>query len=873
MRATVDPMTPARRDERRPSPFSRPLRVRTWLVLLVMAVALPLVLFSAILLVRNVSAQAEETERQVLGRARLLAEDVDREVARLIAAAEILATSDSLASGDLEAFHRRAIHLRDRLGTNVVLRDLANQQLVNTRVPWGTPLPVNSGFEADRRAIETRSTQVSGIIIGGLTRVPLLIVVAPVIGDGEVRYLLSLTIALERLQAIVSPERLPPGWRAGVIDRDGIVIARSHQADQFVGKPLPDALWAGMREAPDGIHRAINLESVAAFQAYSRARTSGWVVATSVPQTLLAEPARRILLLFAGGGVALLLVGIGVAMAVGRRLTRPVAQLALAAEALGAGRLPAAEGGGVVEIDAVGRAIQDAASLIRTREAALADSEARYRAIVQTAVDAVVVIDEAGSIHAFNPAAEQIFGYAADEVVGRDVTLLLPDASRAVQDARLADHDRAGGSRILGTNGELVARHKDGTVFPIELSVAGWTSAGRRYVTETIRNISKRKQAEDALRASKAEADRANIAKSKFLAAASHDLRQPIQAMMLFQAALVERLGDHPASSLLKSMGEAMGGLRMLLDSLLDVSKLDAGLIVPQPVDMAVGPLLERLGAEYHPRALARGLRLRIVACAATIRSDPALLERILRNLVENALRYTESGGVLIGCRRRGDRLLIGVVDSGIGIDPDRQEEIFEEFVQLGNPERDRNKGLGLGLAVVRRLARLLGHAVEVRSAPGRGSTFRVAVPLAVRKPVGAGPREGQPAPGPWRGLILVIDDEPLVRMGLQAMLEGWGYQVLTAGSIEDAVRHVESGTWPGAILADYRLRGGETGLDAIRAVYERLDTPVPATVITGDTAPERLVEVRAGGHGLLHKPIAAHELRNAVLEMLPSAE
>ena len=837
------------------------------------AVALPLVVFSSILLVRNVNAQAEETERQVLSRARLLAEDVDREVARLIAAAEILATSDSLANGDLETFHRRAVSVRERLGSNVVLRDLAAQQLVNSRVPWGTALPVNTGFEADRLAIETRSPQVSGIIIGGVTRAPLLIVVTPVIRDGDVRYLLSLTIDQERLQGIVSPDRLPPGWRAGVIDRDGVVIARSHFPEQFVGKPLPETLWSGMREAPDGIHRATNLESAAAFQAYSRARTSGWVVATSVPQALLAEPARRILLLFAAGGAALLFVGIGAAMVLGRRLTRPVAQLAHAAEALGAGRMPAADAGGVVEIDAVGRAIQDAASLIRTREAALADSEARYRAIVQTAVDAVVVIDEAGSIHAFNPAAERIFGHTADEAIGQNVRMLLPESSHAVHDAALANQGRTGGNRIIGTNGELEGRHKDGTIFPIELTAAAWTSAGRRYVTETIRNISKRKQAEDALRASKAEADRANIAKSKFLAAASHDLRQPIQAMMLFQSALVERLRDHPASPLLNSLGEAMGGLRTLLDSLLDVSKLDAGLIVPQPVDMALGPLLQRLRAEYQPRAADKGLHLRVVNSAATVRSDPALLERILRNLVENALRYTESGGVLIGCRRRGDRLLVEVVDTGIGIDPDRQEEIFEEFVQLGNPERDRNKGLGLGLAVVRRLSRLLGHAVEVRSLPRRGAVFRVGVPLAVRKPAGTEPPDGDTPAGVWRGLILVIDDEPLVRMGLQAMLEGWGYQVLTAGSIEDAVRHVETGTWPGAILADYRLRGGETGLDAIRAVYERLDAPVPAIVITGDTAPERLVEVRAGGHGLLHKPIAAHELRNAVLEMLPSAE
>ncbi|PWC58897.1 histidine kinase [Azospirillum sp. TSH7] len=856
----------------------RSRRLRTWLILLVTAVAVPLVLFSGFLLVRNVTAQVRETERLVRDRARLLAEDIDREVARLVAAAEVLATSESLAVGDFATFHRSAAAVRDRLGTNVVLRDLANQQIVNSRVPWGTPLPANSGLVADQRAIATRKPQVSGLIMGGVTRAPLLIVVVPVIRDGDVRLLLSLTITQERLQTIVAPERLPGGWRAGVVDEDGTVIARSHQAERFVGQSLPADMWAGMRDAPEGIHRAINLEGMSTFQAYSRSATAGWVVATSVPESLLAAPARETLLLFVGGGLVLFLIGIAAAIGLGRRLMRPVAQLAEAAEALAAGRLPPADAGGVLEIDAVVKAIRNAAGLIQQREADLAESEARHRAMVQTAADAMVVVDDAGIIQSFNPAAEGIFGYQAEEAIGRTVRILMPEPCHSAGDVDVVACLSTAEWRGHGTGRDLMGRRKDGTTFPIELAIAEWTSGKRRYFSGIIRDITERKSAEDALRASKAEADRANVAKSKFLAAASHDLRQPVQAMMLFQSALAERLDGHPASRLLKPLGEAMGGLRMLLDSLLDVSRLDAGLIVPTPVDMPVGLLLERLGAEYQPQAAAKGLRLRVVPSGATIRSDPALLERILRNLIENALRYTERGGVLIGCRRQGGNLHIDVIDTGIGIQPDKHEEIFEEFFQVGNPERDRNKGLGLGLAVVRRLARLLGHRIELRSLPGGGSMFRVEVPVVALSSSGSGkpnnvhPVNGHPVNG-HPSLILVIDDEPLVRKGLQAMLESWGYRVLTAGSIQDAVLLVESGKWPDAILADYRLRSGETGLNAIKAVCERLDVPVPATVITGDTAPERLVEVRAGGHALLHKPVAATDLRNAVVEMLSVVE
>ena len=638
-------------------------------------------------------------------------------------------------------------------------------------------------------------------------------------------------------------------------------------------------MWAGMRDAPEGIHRAINLEGVSTFQAYSRSATAGWVVATSVPESLLAAPARETLLLFVGGGLVLFLIAIAAAIGLGRRLMRPVAQLAEAAEALAAGRLPPADAGGVLEIDAVVKAIRNAAGLIQQREADLAESEARHRAIVQTAADAMVVVDAAGIIQSFNPAAEGIFGYQAEEAIGRTVRILMPEPCHSAGDVDVVACLSTAEWRGNGAGRDLTGRRKDGTTFPIELAIAEWTSGKRRYFSGIIRDITERKSAEDALRASKAEADRANVAKSKFLAAASHDLRQPVQAMMLFQSALEERLDGHPAFPLLKSLGEAMGGLRMLLDSLLDVSRLDAGLIVPTPVDMPVGPLLERLGAEYQPQAAAKELRLRVVPSGATIRSDPALLERILRNLIENALRYTERGGVLIGCRRQGGNLHIDVIDTGIGIQPDKHEEIFEEFFQVGNPERDRSKGLGLGLAVVRRLARLLGYRIELRSLPGRGSMFRVEVPVVAQPSSGSGkPNDvhpvvnGHPVTG-HPSLILVIDDEPLVRTGLQAMLESWGYRVLTAGSIQDAVLLVESGKWPDAILADYRLRGGETGLDAIKAVRERLDVPVPATVITGDTAPERLVEVQTGGHALLHKPVAADELRNAVVEMLSVVE
>ena len=733
-------------------------------------------------------------ERLVRDKADQLAEDIDREVARLIAAGEILASAETLVQGDLATFYRRAIQIRDLLGTNILVRDLSSRQLLNTRVPWGTDLPRNPVYEADKRAIETRRPQVSRLLFGAVAQIPLLIVVVPVVRDREVQYLLSLTIALERIQAIVSEERLPPGWLAGIVDRDGLFIARSAEPEQFIGTRLPGEMWNRIRNAPAGVHRTLDLRGNAALQAYSRSRSSGWVVGVSVKEDLIATPSRQTLLLFVAGGLFLLLTGIAGAIVLGRRLTRPVLQLVQAAEAMGNGKRFPPPSQGVVEIETVSDALQKAALLIESRATALSESEGRYRTIVETAVDAMVVIDDTGAIQGINPAGERLFGYQPDEVIGQNVRMLMPEPYHSEHDNYLANYRRTGERKIIGIGREISGQRKDGSVFPAELAVAEWNAEGHRFFTGIMRDITERKHTEDALRASKAEADRANLAKSKFLAAASHDLRQPMQALLLFQSVLEGKLASNPgARRVTESMGQALGGMRMLLDSLLDVSRLDAGLIIPKPVAMSVMTLLERLNAEYHAQAIAKGLRLRVVGTNATVLSDPVLLERILRNLIENALRYTEDGKVLIGCRRAGDRLRIEVIDTGIGIEPTHQADIFEEFVQVGNPERDRAKGLGLGLAVVKRLARLLGHDVSLRSVPGHGSAFCVAVHL-ISQPVHHGWHKVEPANEDTRGLVLVIDDEAMVRMGLQAMLEGWGYRVLTAGSVEEAVSHVESG-------------------------------------------------------------------------------
>ncbi|KAA0574794.1 MHYT domain-containing protein [Azospirillum sp. Sh1] len=511
-----------------------------------------------------------------------------------------------------------------------------------------------------------------------------------------------------------------------------------------------------------------------------------------------------------------------------------------------------------------------------------AEQEARYRAIVDTAVDPIILIDDQGTVESFNHAAEKTFGYRADEVIGRNVNMLMPEPYRSAHDGYLDRYHRTGERRIVGIGREVEGLRKDGSTFPLDLSVGEWHVGKRRMYTGIMRDITARKAAEDAILRARDEAEAARIeavrarddaqradrAKTKFLAAASHDLRQPLQSLFFFAHALSDKLQDHPASPLLASMTDSLNGLRVMLDSLLDVSRLDAGVVKPSVTDFALGPLLDRLAEEYRIRATECGLTLRHVPTSAWTSSDPALLERILRNLIENAIRYTERGHILVGCLHRGGTLRLAVIDQGIGIPGDRTEDIFQEFTQLANPERDRRKGLGLGLAIVRRLAGLLAHRVAVRSTPGRGSGFFLDLPTAVPRPVPKPVRCPAELPDA-KGLIVVVDDDTIILLSMRAMLEEWGYEVVAAVSADEAIASLLNlGRQPAMIVADYRLREGRTGVEAIRDIYGVCGVRVPAVVLTGDTDPARIAEVQRSGHRLIHKPVSAPMLR----EILTSA-
>jgi PAS domain S-box-containing protein len=511
----------------------------------------------------------------------------------------------------------------------------------------------------------------------------------------------------------------------------------------------------------------------------------------------------------------------------------------------------------------------------KTAQEALRQSEERFRLLVQSVIDyAIFMLDPTGHITNWNSGAQRLKGYTTTEIVGQHFSRFYTDADRAagipMQALRTAEHDGT-----FETEGWRV--RKDGSRFwasvvidPIRDETG--TLIGFAKVT---RDITERKAAEEALRRALEEAERANLAKSKFLAAASHDLRQPLQSLILFTGVLKGYVHGPRGKQALAHLERGLDALKALLDSLLDVSKLDAGVTKPDITEFPINALVDEITASYAPLAASQGLAWQVEPCAQTVRSDRTLLGRLLRNLVENALRYTQRGHIRIACRRVEDRLRIDVEDTGIGIPPDHLERIFEEFHQVDNPARDRAQGLGLGLAIVRRIAHLLGHRIKVSSRPGAGSSFSLELPLGIEEeaPHTAAAEDLCPGRKGQGRLVVVVDDEAMVLDSLQAILMEWGYEVLAAGDEEQAVAQIqEQARRPNIVIADYRLQEGRTGTGAIHAVRALFDQPIPGVILTGETNPAFLRKAAEDGLGIVHKPVTPRQLSRVLDQQLHAA-
>jgi len=374
------------------------------------------------------------------------------------------------------------------------------------------------------------------------------------------------------------------------------------------------------------------------------------------------------------------------------------------------------------------------------------------------------------------------------------------------------------------------------------------------------------------LRAKKEESEAATLAKSRVLAYASHDLRQPLHALELFVSRLTQLPLNYEAAKIVSNVDSSVRTLGELLDALLNLSRLDSDLIQPSAQAVRVSELWERLHRAFAEPAAAKHLQLRFRPSGLCLMTDVQLLHQILLNLVSNAIRYTRTGGVLVACRRAGTHARLEVWDTGVGIPPEHREEIFKEFIQLDSPERDGTQGLGLGLAIVERAARVLGQRLAMRSVPGRGSCFSIDVPIAdpltsVIVPAGAPSVDNALC---FTGVTaLVVEDDVLARRALVDLLRSWGCVVMEAGTAQDAQRLLARGCRPHVIASDFRLPGPHSGVDLVRLARETLGKDVAAFIISGDTHADVMVAAKAAGLPLLHKPVQAARLRTVLHRLL----
>lgn len=385
------------------------------------------------------------------------------------------------------------------------------------------------------------------------------------------------------------------------------------------------------------------------------------------------------------------------------------------------------------------------------------------------------------------------------------------------------------------------------------------------YSLGMLQDITESKAAELALQTAQAEAEQANNAKSRFLAAASHDLRQPLSALALYVGSLDGRItGD---DGLAKNMRDCVDSLNEMLTDMLDLSKLEAGVVTPQVRDFSIDDMLAKVIATNAPKALVKSLNLRCTSSALYGRTDPVLFRRILGNLVGNAIRYTEHGGILVGCRKYQGKTWVEVWDTGIGIPKDKTKEIFEEFKQLGNEERSRRKGSGLGLAIVARMASLLGLEIRVKSKLGKGSMFAVELPLGESIELEVVPVSR------YRPLrIALVEDDARVRDALVYSLEKNGHRVVAAPTRRELINRL-NGLAPDIVVSDYRLAGGRTGFDVVTAVRHLYGEDVPALIITGDTDPKLIRRMASKGVRVQYKPIRIDVLQACIEELTASDE
>ena len=492
------------------------------------------------------------------------------------------------------------------------------------------------------------------------------------------------------------------------------------------------------------------------------------------------------------------------------------------------------------------------------------------RSVLDSAPDAMIIIDATGTVVFANRQTTALFGHEREAIIGQAVEMLLPERFRHRHVGHRSGYTSNVRVRPMGAGLELFGMRKDGSEFPVEISLSPIGDEGR--VAAAIRDVTERKRTEQALDVARRDAEHANKAKSRFLATASHDLRQPLQTLGLLNGALRRMIDDAECAEVLAQQEQAIDAMSRLLNALLDISKLESGAIQLTPTDFPLAPLFQQLRRDFSGLAASKGLRFEVDDTQAQLHSDPGLVLQTLRNLVSNAVKYTPAGSVALRCKPAGESLRIEVRDTGIGIAPDQLPLIFDEFYQIGVSPNSSRDGFGLGLSIVQRLARLLEVKIDVTSTLDQGSTFAFSLPLADESTAVAAesPSDQVTAPkdsGAHR--ILLIEDDPGVRNAMRMLLRMEGYRVTMAAGAAEAIDILGRGAHFDLVISDYHLEGQRTGTEVISAARKRFGSTLKAVLVTGDTSSAIRELTSDESLRIISKPINSEELLRLVKSLV----
>jgi len=493
-------------------------------------------------------------------------------------------------------------------------------------------------------------------------------------------------------------------------------------------------------------------------------------------------------------------------------------------------------------------------------------------AVLEAAPDAMLIVDRSGTIRFANQHVTELFRHPREQLLGQRIEVLVPERFRRSHEIYRDKYAECGRARPMGSGPALVGLRADGSEFPVEISLSHVECEPQHLVVAAIRDMTDHLRVERELEAARAAAERANLAKSRFLATASHDLRQPVQSLSLLAGTLRRLATDAASLEAVNSLEQAVKTMSRLLNALLDVSKLESGKVKPDVRDFPVALLLRELRGEFIGSAHSKGLELVVDPAEEWAHSDPLLVGQILRNLVANAIRYTERGAITLCSRRDGDAVRTEVRDTGVGIPKDQLAYIYDEFYQVASDSSVAREGYGLGLSIVQRLVRLLQVQLDVVSEVGVGSTFTLTLPRArtaasVSTSAGA-PEVCSPRQGAAQHLLL-IEDDPAVLNATRMLLGTEGYRVTATSSAAEAVRRAAELRDIDIIVSDFHLGNGGNGADAIASIRTTLGRATKAILITGDTTAAMAEQSAEGSLRLVRKPVTADELLGTLRELL----